>query len=128
MNLQNDIFGFTAVLVRRLAYLLSRRKTAALDDYLKRELYGMGLHEQAVVRQVISMAGQLIAVRRDTVGISKKLRICLLQEGDQLRISKNPLLFDQKRTVYIALLDQAYRHVAIRLSDYITDIHVSDKE
>jgi hypothetical protein len=127
MDLLEDIYRKPLVLMRRLVYLLTRKNTAALSDYMKRELYGMEVREQAVVSQVISMAGQVIAVRRDTVAINKKLRLRLLQEGDQLRISKNPIRFDQKRNIYVALLDSSYSNLAIKLSDYITDIHVSDQ-
>ena len=127
MDLLENIYRKLPVLVRRLVYLLTRKNTAALNDYMKRELYGMEAREQAVVSQVISMAGQVIAVRRDTVAINKKLRLRLLQEGDQLRISKKPIRFDKKRNIYIALLDNSYNNLAIKLSDYITDIHVSDQ-
>jgi hypothetical protein len=127
MDLLEDIYRKLPVLVRRLVYLLTRKNTAALNDYMKRELYGMEAREQAVVSHVISMAGQVIAVRRDTVAINKKLRLRLLQEGDQLRISKKPIRFDKKRNIYIALLDNSYNNLAIKLSDYITDIHVSDQ-
>jgi hypothetical protein len=87
----------------------------------------MDMREQVVISQVISMAGEGIAVRQNTVGINKKNKPCLLEKGNQVKISKNPFMIDQDGNVYIILLDQYYRYLAIRLSDYITDIHVSDQ-
>ena len=122
-----NIFRNTAVLIRRFAYLLTRKTTTALGGDLGRELYGMDMREQVVVRQVISMAGQFITVRWDTVGFNKQNKLCLLEKGNQLKISKNPFLIDQQGNVYIILLDQSYNYLAIKLSDYITDIYVSDQ-
>ena len=122
------IFRNTAVLIRRFAYLLTRKTTAALGGDLGRELYGMDMREQVVVRQVIAMAGQSVTVRWNTVGINKQKKLCLLEKGNQLKISKNPFLIDLAGNVYVILLDQSYKYLAIKLSDYITDIYVSDQE
>jgi hypothetical protein len=121
------IFRNTAVLIRRLAYLLTRKTPAALGGDLGRELYGMDMREQVVVRQVISMAGQSVTVRWNTVGFNKQNKLCLLEKGNQLKISKNPFLIDQQGNVYVILLDQGYKYLAIKLSDYISDIYVSDQ-
>jgi hypothetical protein len=122
------IFRNTAVLIRRLAYLLTRKTPAASGGDLERVLYGMDICEQVVVRQVISMAGQSVTVRWNTVGFYKQNKLCLLEQGNQLKISKNPFLIDQQGNVYVILLDQSYKYLAIKLSDYISDIHVSDQE
>ena len=95
---------------------------------MKREMYGMDIREQAAVKQVLSMAGRVITVRRDTVAINRKLKLCLLQEGDQIRISKNPILFDEERNIYVALLDSNYNDLALKLADYLTDIYAADEE
>ncbi len=120
-----NIFRNTPVLIRRIAYFFTRKTTAALADDLKREMYGMDMREQLVMNQVISMAGQVIAVRQNTVGINKKNKFFLLEEGSQVKISKNPFMIDQEGNVYVIVLDQSYKYLAIGLSDYITDVHVS---
>jgi len=107
---------------------LTRKNTSALRDYMKRELYGMGIREQDAVQEVLSMAGQVITVRRDTVAINKKLKPWLLQEGDRIRISKNPIIFDKQQNIYVALLDSDYNIFAIKLRDYLTDIHSAQDE
>ena len=128
MSVRNSIFSKIGVLGRRLAYLLTRRDISSLGDYMKREMYGMDIREQAAVKQVLSMAGRVITVRRDTVAINRKLKLCLLQEGDQIRISKNPILFDEERNIYVALLDSNYNDLALKLADYLTDIYAADAE
>ena len=87
----------------------------------------MGIREQQAVQEVLSMAGQVITVRRDTVAFNKRLKPWLLQKGVQVRISKNPVLFDQAGNIYISLLDKSYNNLAIMLPNYITDIHVSNE-
>lgn len=128
MYFKTRVFGSAATLVRRLSYLLTRKNTSALRDYMKRELYGMGIREQDAVQEVLSMAGQVITVRRDTVAINKKLKPWLLQEGDRIRISKNPIIFDKQQNIYVALLDSDYNIFAIKLRDYLTDIHSAQDE
>ena len=120
-----NIFRDFPVLIRRIAYFLTRKNTAALSDELKREMYGMDIREQLVIDQVISMAGQVIAVRQNTVGITKKNKFFLLEEDSQVKISKNPFMVDQEGNVYVIVLDKSYKYLAIRLSDYITDVHAS---
>jgi hypothetical protein len=117
----------TPVLIRRIAYFLVRKNTATLSDELRREIYGMDMREQLVINQVISMAGQVIALRQNTVGITKKNKYFLLEEGSQVKISKNPFMVDQEGNVYVIVLDKSYKYLAIRLTDYITDVHVSSQ-
>jgi hypothetical protein len=117
----------TPVLIRRIAYFLARKNTATLSDELRREMYGMDMREQLVINQVISMAGQVIALRQNTVGITKKNKYFLLEEGSQVKISKNPFMVDQEGNVYVIVLDKSYKYLAIRLTDYITDVHVSSQ-
>jgi len=117
----------TPVLIRRIAYFLVRKNTATLSDELRREMYGMDMREQLVINQVISMAGQVIALRQNTVGITKKNKYFLLEEGSQVKISKNPFMVDQEGNVYVIVLDKSYKYLAIRLTDYITDVHVSSQ-
>ena len=117
----------TPVLIRRIEYFLVRKNTATLSDELRREMYGMDKREQLVINQVISMAGQVIALRQNTVGITKKNKYFLLEEGSQVKISKNPFMVDQEGNVYVIVLDKSYKYLAIRLTDYITDVHVSSQ-
>lgn len=130
MHLHTKITKFlknTPVLIRRIAYFLVRKNTATLSDELRREMYGMDMREQLVINQVISMAGQVIALRQNTVGITKKNKYFLLEEGSQVKISKNPFMVDQEGNVYVIVLDKSYKYLAIRLTDYITDVHVSSQ-
>ena len=130
MHLHTKITKFlknTPVIIRRIAYFLARKNTATLSDELRREMYGMDMREQLVINQVISMAGQVIALRQNTVGITKKNKYFLLEEGTQVKISKNPFMVDQEGNVYVIVLDKSYKYLAIRLTDYITDVHVSSQ-
>jgi hypothetical protein len=130
MHLHTKITKFlknTPVIIRRIAYFLARKNTATLSDELRREMYGMDMREQLVINQVISMAGQVIALRQNTVGITKKNKYFLLEEGSQVKISKNPFMVDQEGNVYVIVLDKSYKYLAIRLTDYITDVHVSSQ-
>jgi hypothetical protein len=130
MHLQTKITKFlknAPVLIRRIAYFLVRKNTATLSDELRREMYGMDMREQLVINQVITMAGQVIALRQNTVGITKKNKYFLLEEGSQVKISKNPFMVDQEGNVYVIVLDKSYKYLAIRLTDYITDVHVSSQ-
>ena len=130
MHLHTKITKFlknAPVLIRRIAYFLVRKNTATLSDELRREMYGMDMREQLVINQVISMAGQVIALRQNTVGITKKNKYFLLEEGSQVKISKNPFMVDQEGNVYVIVLDKSYKYLAIRLTGYITDVHVSSQ-
>jgi hypothetical protein len=117
------VFGNDPGIVRWLAHLSTRRTPAELDDELRRELYGMDMREQAVVRQVISSAGQVVTVRRDTVATGKKSIPCYLKKGGQVKISTNPLRIDPAGGVQINVLDQRDKYLSIKLSDYIRDIY-----
>lgn len=117
------VFGNDPGIVRWLAHLSTRRTPAELDDELRRKLYGMNMREQAVVRQVISSAGQVVTVRRDTVATGKKSIPCYLKKGRQVKISTNPLRIDPAGDVQINVLDQRDKYLSIKLSDYIRDIY-----
>jgi len=96
-------------------------------DGLDRILYGMEMHEQFVVRKVLSMAGQTVPVQNDTVAIGKKMTPCYLQKGTQVKISENPLSFDQQAEILINVFDGSRQDLSIRLSDYIQDIYVDSQ-
>jgi hypothetical protein len=121
------ILGNAPGIVRRLAQLSTRRTSAGLADDLRRELYGMSMREQAVVRQVISMAGQVVTVRLDTIAFGKKSRPCYLEKGSQVKISKNPLRLEPEGGVQVIVLDQSNKYLSITLSDYIRDIYINDQ-
>jgi hypothetical protein len=55
-----NVFGNNPGIIRWLARVASRSTPAELANELRRELYGMGIREQAVARQVISRAGQVV--------------------------------------------------------------------
>ena len=61
----------------------------------------MEMHQQFVVRKVHSLAGKTVPVQYDTVTIDKEMRPCHLTKGTQMKISENPLLFDQQGKVRI---------------------------
>jgi hypothetical protein len=122
------VFGNDPGIVRWLARLSTRRTPAELADDLRRELYSMGRREQVAARQVISRAGQVVTVRRDTVATGKKSRPCYLKEGSQVKISTtSPLRIDPAGDVQVNVLDQSDKDLTIKLSDYIRDIYISDR-
>jgi hypothetical protein len=122
-----NVFGNNPGIIRWLARVASRSTPAELANELRRELYGMGIREQAVARQVISRAGQVVTVRRDTVATGKKTIPCYLKKGSQVKISTNPLRIDPAGGVLVNVLDHSDKNLSIKLSDYIQDIYVSDQ-
>jgi hypothetical protein len=120
-----SIFRNTPDLVRRFSFLSSRKDTAVLADNLRRELYGMNMREQAAVMQVMSQPGQAVTVREPTIAFGKKSTVFLLEKGSHLQISKHPLHLDEDGNVQVILLNQSNKHLFLRLSDYITAIHVN---
>ena len=88
-------------------------------------MYGMNMREQVAVEQVISRAGQAVTVREPTIAFGKKNTTCLLEKGSHLKISKHPLQIDEDGNVQVILLNQSNKYLFLRLSDYITAIHVS---
>ena len=111
-------------IMRRFTRASTRNTTAALVDDLRRELYGMDMHEQAVVMQLVARAGQDVTIRRDTVAFGKNGKPCYLGNGSKVNLSKNPLRIDPDAGVRVVMLDQGNNYISIKLSDYIKDIHV----
>lgn len=94
---------------------------------LERELYGMDAQEQAVVRRIISMAGQAVPVRQDTVAIDRKYKPRYLEQGRQVRIAENPFYMDSRGGARIIVSDENNQQLFIKLSDYLQDIHAADQ-
>jgi hypothetical protein len=115
--------GHEPGIVHRLAHWSTRRNSAEPADALKRELYGMGVREQAVVKQVIAMTGQAVTIRKDTVAFGKKGRPCYLEQGSQVTISENPLRIDAETGVQVVVVDPGGKPLSIRMSDYIRDVY-----
>jgi hypothetical protein len=101
-----------------------RKASGQSTDELDRILYGMEMHEQRVVRQVISMAGEAVPVQNDTIGIGKNNTPRYLEKGTLIRISASPLLPDHQGVVHIKVFDERNQSLSLRLSDYIRDIYV----
>ena len=86
-----NVFGKNPSIVRWLTHEATQSTSVELANDIRRELYGMGMREQAVARQVISKAGQFVTVHRDTVATGKKSIPCYLKKGIQVKISTNPV-------------------------------------
>jgi len=95
---------------------------------LERQIYGMGKHEQSIVRQVLSMPGEALIVRQDTFAIDKNNNPYYLEKGRQIRISENPLTFGQLGDALMNILDEGGKTLSIRLSDFIEDIYTNRQE
>lgn len=89
---------------------------------LKRKLYGMSFHEQAIVKQVLTMPGESVLVRQDTFATDKKKKLCCLEKGRRVKIAENPLTFDRQGDACINVYDECDKSLSMRLSDYIEDI------
>ena len=106
----------------RRALSATRMPPRELTGDLERQLYGMDMHEQSIVRQVLAMPGEVVLVRQDTFSTDKKNNPCYLEKGRQVRISENPLTLDRQGDVRINILDECDKSLSMRLSDYIEDI------
>jgi hypothetical protein len=124
----SKVFRIKSGIDRRAAYPATRTVSGKLVGDLERELYGMELHEQMLVRQIISMAGQVVPVRQDTIAFDKKNAPCYLQKGRRLKISENPFSFGSGGPMHVNVVDEKSKYLSIRLSDYIRDIYVNDQE
>ena len=90
-----------------------------------RQLYGMGLQEQSILRQILKMAGYTVHVKADTFATDKKNNAHYIEKGQKVRLSENPLTFDRQGEVRINIFDKSNNSLSMRLSDYIQDIHVN---
>ena len=106
----------------RRALSVTRMSPSELTGGLERQLYGMSMHEQSIVKQVPAMSGETVIVRQNTFALDKKNNPCHLEEGRQVRISENPLTLDRQGDVRINILDESDKPLSMRLSDYIEDI------
>ena len=97
-----------------------------LSSDIERRLYGMGIEEQSIVKQIFAMAGDDVLVQQDTFGIDRKNNPCYLEKGRTIWLSSNPLVFDRQGDVRINILDDSGKLLSMRLSDYIEDILVQD--
>lgn len=65
--------------------------------------------------------------QKDTVAFDNKMPPCYLKKGTQLKLSENPLQFDQQSEILIIVSDASSKYLSIRLSDYIQDVYVSSR-
>ena len=119
-----EIFRNTPGFVRSRSHLSCRRTFAELTNGLRRELYSLGKREQLVARQVISKAGQIVTVNRDTPVFGKKRIPRHLERGSLVKISENPLRFGPEGDVEVIVLGQSDKYLFIKIYDYIRGIHV----
>ena len=84
------IFRIEPVIVRRIVRPSPRDEVSELVNELKREMYGMDVHEQAVVNEIMLRIGQAVTIRRDTIAFGKNDRPCHLETGSQVRIPRIP--------------------------------------
>jgi hypothetical protein len=96
-----------------------------LSSDLDRRLYGMGMREQSIVKQIFAMAGDDVFIQQDTFAIDEKNHPCYLETGRKVRLSKSPLTFDREGDVRINILDESDKFLSMRLSDYIEDIYAN---
>jgi len=92
---------------------------------LERRMYGMSIHEQSIVRQVLTMPGEAVLVRQDTFATDNTNKPCYLEKGRQVRIAENPLTFDRQGDARINIHDECDKSLSMRLSDYIEDIYAT---
>ena len=104
-------------------YPSTQTTSGDLRDEIERKLFGMDVQQQVVVKQIISMAGQAVPVKSDTIAIDRNHKPYYLGQGKQVKISENPLLFDTKGNAHIIVIDESDHDIFIKLSDYILDIY-----
>jgi hypothetical protein len=116
--------SFSAVFRHKLAVGKWRKKIASRESVegLERRLYNMGVQEQAIVKRILDMAGDMVRVQQDTFAIDNKNKPHYLDKEQQVRISKNPVTFDPAGNARIHIIDESNTHLCMRLSDYVQDI------
>jgi hypothetical protein len=119
---------FTSILqnttdrIRRFTHSSSRERIPALTANIKRELYGMNMREQLAAKQVLSQAGQTVAVRQSTIAFGKDCVFRFLEKGSHVKLSKHPLQLDENGTVEVVLHEHSNKYMFLPLSDYLAAI------
>ena len=121
----SDVFRHKLSIGTGHAHLPFRTSPRELTSDLERQLYGMGMREQSIVKQILTMAGDAVLIQQHTFAIDKKNHPCYLEKGKKVRISENPLIFDRQGDAHINILDETDKSLSMRLSDYIEDIYAN---
>lgn len=121
----SHIFRNKVSIGNRHARLPSRTSPSELTSDLERRLYGMGMQEQSIVKQIFAMAGDAVLIYQDTFAIDKKNQPYYLEKNKKVRLSENPLTFDRQGEVRINIIDESDNSLSMRLSDYIEDIYAN---
>jgi hypothetical protein len=121
----SNVFRNKIAIGNRHEHLAKCTSPSELTSDLERQLYGMGMQEQSIVRHILNMAGYAVLVQEDTFATDKKNKPYYFEKGRKVRISEDPLTFDRQGDVRINILDESDHSLSMRLSDYIHDIYAN---